>query len=443
MTKQAPPKTDLVIIGGGAAGFFAALHAKATQPSLSVTIIEAAPQPLGKVRISGGGRCNVTTSTLEPDWLLEAYPRSHKAMLGWFYEFGPQQTIDWFEQRGIALKTEADGRIFPTTDSSETIITCLLKETSRLGIRLITKQPVSQIHYQSASTNPFTLLDKAAQPLLHSKALILSTGSSRTGYALAQQLKQPLTPLATSLFTFNVKDAKLTTLQGLSLPWVQGTLCFSDTKITITQEGQLLITHWGLSGPCILRLSAWAALPLQQAHYTAQLRLNLLPGEPSASLSSKLEDQRQQTPKKQVKTVSPWPTQLPKRFWAYLVDKTLGDKASQIPWEALTPYQLDSLINAFQSFSLNIQGKGPFKEEFVTAGGIDLKHLDLNTLESKQTPKLYFAGELLNIDGLTGGYNLQHAWTSGYIAGTSAAKQLTSEGPAFAAISQKAGQRAE
>jgi predicted Rossmann fold flavoprotein len=396
----------IAIVGGGAAGFFAAITCAQANPHAEVTLIEASPQPLGKVRISGGGRCNVTHACFDPAQLVQFYPRGGKSLRGAFSRFQPQDTIDWFQSRGVILKTEADGRMFPISDSSATIVSCLMDAARHAGVRLWHGTAITTVHKTAAG---FSLATKHGQELVVDK-LLLATGSNPTGYRWAKELGHSIAPLAPSLFTFNIKDPRLTDLPGIAVKTATVSLN-KDKKLTHT--GPVLITHWGLSGPVILKLSAWAARFLHECRYHATLNINWLPEFTAPKLREMFLAVKSQLPQKIIHNSCPVP--IPQRLWASLLDhcEILGGDR----WAGLSHKKLDRLLQELQRGEFNITGKGVFKEEFVTCGGVKLAEIDFKTMASKTCPGLYFAGEIIDVDGVTGGFNFQNAWTTGWIAG--------------------------
>ncbi|QFZ92065.2 NAD(P)/FAD-dependent oxidoreductase [Synechococcus elongatus] len=397
---------QIAIVGGGAAGFFAAIACAEANPHAQITIYEAGPEPLSKVRISGGGRCNVTHHCTDPRRLTQAYPRGGRALLGPFSRFQPQDTIAWFESRGIRLKTEADGRMFPVSDRSSSIINCLLDEAERLGIQLRLREPIVGVERQATG---FRL--QLRQDSVEVDRLLLATGSSPSGYRLATALGHELIPPVPSLFTFTVLDPALRELAGVSCDRVQASLQVEGDRLSET--GPLLVTHWGLSGPVILKLSAFGARLLQQQRYQAELRINWLPDRSPEQVRLDLQETRATTSKRQLGN---WRfNDLPQRLWLYLLQR--ADIPSDRRWSEVSKKQLTALGQAITAGTYAIAGKGVFKEEFVTAGGVPLGSLNSKRMESKHCPGLFFAGELLDVDGITGGFNFQNAWTSGWIAG--------------------------
>lgn len=388
---------DAIVIGGGAAGFFGAIELKRRRPDWRVVLLEAASRPLAKVRISGGGRCNVTHACFDVGQLVKHYPRGEKQLRALFSRFGPADTMKWFQERGVPLKVEADGRVFPVSDSSQSIIDCLLGEAHRLGVevRLSTKvlsiTPGWQVRLQEES--------------LTAPRLLLATGGTPTVYPWLAELGHRMIPSCPSLFTFTVDDARIRDLPGVSVDRVRAVL---ETKPALRQEGALLITHWGLSGPVTLRLSAWGARLLHELNYQAWVRVDWLPDVSQEEIREVFERLRRSSNKK-MSGDCPW--SLPRRLWRSL----LGDDESI--WSRASEKALNRLLETLKNCRLQITAKGIFKEEFVVAGGVPLAEVDLKTLESKLCPGLYLAGELLDVDGVTGGFNFQNAWASGFLAG--------------------------
>jgi predicted Rossmann fold flavoprotein len=397
----------ILVVGGGAAGFFGAIAAAEASGGSPVTLLEAGSEPLAKVRISGGGRCNVTHACFEPSELVKHYPRGAKELRGPFSRFQPRDTIRWFEQRGVRLKTEADGRIFPTSDDSATIVNCLRQAADQAGVQLRIRSPVRQVQRQN---HRFALQLTNGERLTGDR-LLLATGSSPQGYRLATSLGHTIVPPVPSLFTFNIPEPALPALAGISLGDVQ--LGLGQGKNRLTQRGPLLITHWGFSGPAVLKLSAWGARYLYDWGYQTPLQIDWLPACSSDSLRQWLQSLRQEQPRKQLRSL--YPEGLTQRFWDYLLQRTGLDPTTR--WTDLPNKQLNDLLEQLKRSQYQIRGKSPFKEEFVTCGGVDLKQIDCRRLESRLYPGLHFAGELLDIDGITGGFNFQSAWTTGWLAG--------------------------
>ena len=397
------------IIGGGAAGFFAAIHAKQSNPADTVVILEKSSEVLAKFKISGGGRCNVTHACFDPKILCENYPRGRKELLGPFHRFQPRDTMEWFESHGVPLKIEPDNRVFPVSDSSQSIIDCLITTATRMGIKIWTHCQVAHI-VKNKDTFCLTLAD--GQQHLCQK-LVLATGSSRKGHEFAQSLGHTLVPPVPSLFTLMIADKALHALSGLSVSttdvWVAG-------EKKQMQRGPLLITHWGMSGPAIIKLSAWNARKLHAVNYQTSLHVNWLPHLDEACLKSTLIAAQTKNPKKTVSKQSLL-SEIPNRLWAYLTTKANLSPAEF--WHQVTGKQMESLCQVLSQGQFPITGKGSFKEEFVTCGGVSLKEIDFKTMQSKCCPGLYLIGELLDIDGVTGGFNFQNAWTTGFLSGAS------------------------
>ncbi len=406
--------SQLIVIGGGAAGFFGAIRAKQGEPKLDVQILESAGQCLGKVKISGGGRCNVTHACEDVNTLVTHYPRGQRELKGVFSRFGPQDTVQWFQEHGVALKTEADGRMFPVTDDSQTIIECLLRVARSLGIRIRTRTPVRHVHRLDDMFQVDT-----SQGTETASTLLLATGSSRKAYDWVQALGHHVIPPVPSLFTFTIPDATLTALSGTTLSHVRGRLKIGDAK-PIIQEGPLLITHHGLSGPVILRLSAWGARLLHQANYQADVVLDVCPQHTLEALQNQLRQEKQKRPNAQMGGENLMPN-LTKRFWQWLL--TRHDLPLDAPWKTVPDKKLNQLAEGLKQTTLPMRGMNRFQSEFVTAGGVSLKEIDLRTMESRLIPGLFFAGEILNVDALTGGFNFQNAWSTGWIAGESIAQK--------------------
>ncbi|MEM7716496.1 MAG: NAD(P)/FAD-dependent oxidoreductase [Cyanobacteria bacterium P01_A01_bin.68] len=409
----------IVIVGGGAAGFFGAIAAARTHTQAKVTLIEATHKPLAKVRISGGGRCNVTHACFEPRGLIQNYPRGGKALIGAFNRFQAKDTVDWFSKRGVKLKTEPDGRMFPVSDRSETIIDCLMKEANSLAVKLITANPV--ISVEVTATNGFEITlnprenksqEKKSQEKLQCNHLLLATGSNPIGYKIAQQLGHTVKKPVPSLFTFNIKDTQLRELAGVSVKLARLRLNVPDNP-QLEQTGSLLITHWGLSGPAVLKLSAWGARMLHSHNYQGNLQVNWLPLLKQEEIREQLLSVKSEFPKRLV--FSHRGIDLPHRLWQYMV--TRAGIPPEKRWIDLPKKMLNKLVQEMTQTEFTVNGKGVFKDEFVTCGGVNLKEIDFKTMESKLIPGLHFAGEILDIDGVTGGFNFQSAWTTGYLAG--------------------------
>ncbi|SEF45407.1 NAD(P)/FAD-dependent oxidoreductase [Flavobacterium urumqiense] len=392
---------DIIIVGGGAAGFFTAINIVDKNPKLKVAILERGAEVLNKVRISGGGRCNVTHACFEPNELVKFYPRGEKELRGPFHQFSSGDTIEWFEKHGVELKIEADGRMFPISNSSQTIIDCFLTATQKLGIAVLTGQSVQSIFKKENTWK----IETQSENYLAEK-LILATGSNPKVWEMLQTFGHAVVNPVPSLFTFNIKDSRIKELPGVA---AQVTVKVKDTKLTST--GPLLITHWGMSGPAILKLSAWGARILHDKNYQFTIFVNWLNDEDTADVEKKLKDLKQEHAKKSVSKKSPF--ELTNRLWESLV--LASGIEAETKWADLSKTQLQNLANQLTNCTFQVNGKSTFKEEFVTAGGIDLKEINFKTMESKLHENLYFAGEIVNIDAITGGFNFQNAWTSGFI----------------------------
>lgn len=403
----------VIVIGGGAAGFFAAITCATHHTHTQVILLEAGQQPLAKVRISGGGRCNVTHACFEPTQFAQNYPRGSQALRGAFSRFQAKNTVEWFTRHGVQLKTESDGRMFPTTDDSATIVNCLFRAAEQSGVRIKTQVPVRSISYNNSNLYPFKIQLKSGE-ILESDRLLLATGSHPSGYQFAQALGHTIIPTVPSLFTFNIKDQRLQDLAGVSVNSVRVKL----PQAKLEQTGPLLITHWGLSGPAILKLSAWGARFLYDCGYKSPLQINWLPQEHPELLKEKLLALKTEFPKRLIAANCPF--DLPRRLWKQLVTFIGIDEEKR--WSEISNKSLQNLVQELNQGCYNVMGKGVFKEEFVTCGGINLKEVDFKTMESRCCPGLYFAGEILDIDGITGGFNFQNAWTTGWLAGQSIGK---------------------
>jgi predicted Rossmann fold flavoprotein len=404
------PQIKVVVIGGGAAGFFGAISCAETHPQAQVTLIEASRQPLAKVLISGGGRCNVTHACFSPEELVQNYPRGGKALRGAFTRFQPQDTVAWFASRGVKLKTEADGRMFPITDRSETIVECLIKAASQAGVDVQIGTPVVAVKRQSTASG-FAIFLKSGETI-ECDRLLLTTGSSAIGYKIAQELGHQIETPVPSLFTFNIAEPQLRSLAGISVDPVNLRLSIPNQP-QLQQTGPLLITHWGVSGPAVLKLSAWGARMLRENHYQCKLYINWLPNLQQEEVKQNLLSVKQEWGKKAIALHRG--VNLPHRLWQYLVNR--ADIPPDTHWAEISNKALHLLHQEIVQGQYLISGKGVFKEEFVTCGGVKLKEVNFKTMTSRLVPGLYFAGEVLDIDGITGGFNFQSAWTTAYLAG--------------------------
>jgi predicted Rossmann fold flavoprotein len=398
----------VVVAGGGAAGFFAAITCAQANPAAKVCILEKSPKFLTKVRISGGGRCNVTHDCFDPAEFVTRYPRGRRELLGPFQKFQASDTVAWFEARGVQLKTEEDGRMFPVTDQSQTIIDCLLAEAARARITLEANTGLEHVHRQPDGTFRLSL-SSGAERQCHK--LLLATGGCRTAAlaSLAVSLGHTIVDPVPSLFTFHLETPWVRALAGVSLSDVEGSIPGTDLR----ERGPLLLTHWGLSGPMILRLSAWGARRLAAANYQFPIHLNWLPHETVESLTRLLQRIRETEGAKMVLNASIQP--LPFRLWEQLV--LAAGLPRETRWAGLSRAQTVTLIEQLRRTTLPVTGKSLNKDEFVTCGGIRLTEVNFKTMESRRCPGLYFAGELLDLDGITGGFNFQAAWTTGWLAG--------------------------
>ncbi len=394
-------KKALCVIGGGAAGFFGALAA-AENPAFKVLLIERGERILSKVKISGGGRCNVTHGCFDPRALIRFYPRGSKELLGPFSQFQPKDTMEWFQSRGVNLKIEEDGRVFPETDSSQTIIDCLTREAKHLSVEVSLSKRLKKIEKKEQGF----LLFFEEGPSLECERVLLATGSHPLGYALAKELGHSIVLPVPSLFTLKCKEFALASLSGISVPLARLTL--PDTSIA--QEGPLLITHFGFSGPAALRLSAWGARVLFEKNYQTPLLVDWIPNQKALPI---LERLKVSNGSKLLGSDNPFG--FAKQLWKELL--ACAGCSAELRYAHLSRGQLLKMEEVLHKSEFWIEGKTPHKEEFVTCGGVELSEVNFRTMESKLTPGLFFAGEILNIDGITGGFNFQNAWTTGWLAG--------------------------
>ncbi|MGB3849005.1 MAG: NAD(P)/FAD-dependent oxidoreductase [Tunicatimonas sp.] len=397
---------NVAIIGGGAAGFFAALSCKHHHPTAHVTIYEKTSKLLSKVKVSGGGRCNVMHDCFAVSQLVKHYPRGGKRLKKPFAQFGPTETQAWFEQRGVPLRTESDGRMFPTTNTSQTIIDCFLQEAKRLGIEVQTQ---SSVHTLVLDGNTFRLT-VGSEEVTADRVIVTTGGSPKlSGLAWLADLGHAIAPPVPSLFTFNMPDTPLTALPGLSVE--RALVRVPGTKLS--HDGPLLITHWGTSGPAVLKLSAWGARALSERAYQFPVQINWLGNPNEEEVRTDLLQQLPALGGRKIANKNPY--RLPQRLWNHLLAK--ADIDPDTPWAELSKKRRNALLAALLNDSYTVSGKTTFKEEFVTCGGVCLSDVDMNTLESQVCPGLYFAGEVLDIDGVTGGFNFQAAWSTGFVAG--------------------------
>ena len=403
---------DVIIIGGGAAGFFSSISiAEHANKPLKIAILEQSGNLLGKVKISGGGRCNVTHNCLDPKKLATHYPRGARSLIGPFHHYGASDTVEWFEGKGVSLKVEPDGRIFPISDSSQTIIDCLTDTAEEHGVQVFTKTKVTNVDKDDSF---FTLTLNDEFPI-KTRSLLLATGGTRlaTGAKLASQLQHHLHPPVPSLFTFSIEDSLLEDLEGISVNKVQ----LEIQNTAFKNIGPVLITHWGLSGPGVLKLSALAARELADCDYRFTLKLNWIP---DLDFTKMAHFKRKEWGKRLVHNRSPFAS-LPKRLWGRFCQ--VAKISEDVTWSRLTKEEEGALAQIIHQSQFSVNGKSLNKDEFVTCGGIELKEVNLKTMESKLCENLYFAGEILNIDGVTGGFNFQNAWTTGFLAGRTLAQK--------------------
>jgi predicted Rossmann fold flavoprotein len=394
--------SKIIIIGGGAAGFFAAITIAEANPALEVIILEKGKNILQKVKISGGGRCNVTHACFTPRDLVEFYPRGKRELLGPFHQFMTGDTMEWFENRGVPLKIEEDNRIFPESNSSQSIIDCLVQAAENAGVKVWLNQNVQTVSKQGEQFNIET-----SKTVHIADKLLIAAGSNPKIWVLAKTLGHSIIDPVPSLFTFNINDKRIRDIPGISVP--NATVKIVKTKLE--SSGPLLITHWGLSGPAILKLSAFGARILADKDYQYNVEVNWLSSSTEVVLKI-LKSVKENEPKKQVVIRSQF-SEIPKRLWEKLV------LSCGIPndarWADMSNMQLQNLADQFTRCQFNANGKSTFKDEFVTSGGVNLKEIDFKRFESKLHKNLFFAGEILNIDAITGGFNFQNAWTGGYI----------------------------
>jgi predicted Rossmann fold flavoprotein len=399
--------TEIAIVGGGAAGFFAAIASAQANRSCKVSLFERSSQFLSKVRISGGGRCNVTHALFDPCLFTTRYPRGERELISPFHRFSARDTVAWFEARGVQLKREEDGRMFPTTDSSETIIDCLINEAESAGVRLCTRKGIENARVRSEGGFELKFSDGA---LATCDRLLLATGGCRSiggMIGLVRSLGHTIEPPVPSLFSLHVTTPWLRSLPGVSV---------GDAELAVEklrERGPLLITHNGISGPAVLRLSAWGARILHEKNYRFVLRVNWIPEMNEDEIRGEFQSRRKTEPNRRVSNSSIG--KIPARLWENLVSNA-GVSAETI-WTSLTRPGMNGLIRQLRATELEVDGKSLNKDEFVTCGGVRLREINFKTMESRITPNLYFAGELLDIDGITGGFNFQSAWTTGWIAG--------------------------
>ncbi len=400
----------IVIIGGGAAGFFTAINAKENNPDLDIVILEKGSEVLQKVKISGGGRCNVTHACFDPKELCEFYPRGQKELLGPFHQFMTGDVFEWFENRGVPLKIEADNRVFPEVNTSQAIVDCFINAVDNLGIKLLTNCGVNSVYQQE---NHWVVNTKEQQFI--ADKVVFASGSSKKMWGVISELNHTIISPVPSLFTFKINDKRLTDLLGISVPNATVKLVGTDLE----SSGALLITHWGLSGPAVLKLSAFGARVLADKNYQYNVSVNWL-SRSTGKILNVLLNLKKKEPRKTVILKSPF-AEVPKRLWERLV--IASEIREQKNWADLSNYQLENLANQLTNGVFNANGKSTFKDEFVTAGGVDLKEINFKRFESRIHKNLFFAGEILNIDAVTGGFNFQNAWTSSFIVAKTIAEE--------------------
>ena len=418
-------KKKVVVVGGGAAGFFCAIQIAELHPHWEIIILEKSNKLLSKVKVSGGGRCNVTHACPDVELLLKKYPRGPRFLKKSFYQFATKNTIEWFANNGVNLHTEKDGRMFPTTNSSETIIDCFLRKVHQYKIQVLTQHEVLDVKQhaenssRSSSKNNFTIQLQGRQAM-QADAICLAMGGmikldAVNKFKWLTDFGHTIVAPVPSLFTFNTLDKKITTLMGVAVD--KANIQWKGNKISET--GPLLITHWGISGPAAIKLSAWCAREMAEVNYEGAIVINWTPEYNEASLKMEWLNFRQDFGKRTMGSKNPF--NLPGRLWDYLLQEASID--SNIKWADLKSGNQQMLIQLLTRYTLDIKGKTTFKEEFVTCGGVDLKDIDALTMESKLVQGLHFAGEMMDVDGITGGFNFQHAWTSGWLA----AQNISSE----------------
>lgn len=397
---------NVIVIGGGAAGFFAAINTAEIHKNCTVTLLEKSSKLLSKVRVSGGGRCNVTHACFDNSQLVKNYPRGEKELRNAFSRFTTTDTINWFQKRGIELKTEADGRMFPITDNSETIVNCLMQEADKNGVKIKLNVSIEEISRNEDGT--FTLTANGGGTFKADKLVIATGGNSKEeAYNWLKKLGHTISKPVPSLFTFNIPNNEITKLMGVAVPHVKVRVVNSKLET----EGPLMITHWGMSGPAILKASAWGARILSDFDYKFTTLISWLPKHTEEKIRIEFNNQREENPAKMI--LGNCPFDLPKRLWEYLVQK--AGIADSVRWADLPKKNSNLLSHFLISDEYKVEGKTTFKEEFVTCGGINLKEIDFGTMESKIVTGLYFCGEVMDVDGITGGFNFQNAWSSAWI----------------------------
>lgn len=403
---KGPSSKILIVIGGGAAGFFCAVNAARMNPELKVILLEKSTKLLSKVKVSGGGRCNVTHACFDIKDMSLHYPRGEHFVRKAFHQFFTTDTIEWFQSRGVQLKTETDGRVFPVSDSSQTIIECLLREANQYGVEILMNREVVELIIDKGK---WRIGLKSGEGIVADFVCVASGGFPKLSQfdwlkGAGHNIVEPVP----SLFTFNIPQHPLNELMGVSVP--NATVKIQQAKLK--NSGPLLITHWGLSGPCILKLSAWGARELHRLNYNFSISVNWLGDAKEEEIRNKIQRTRAESASKKISNINLF--QLPNRLWQFLLQQSTISE--EMRWADLPAKTQNKLIQLLINHELQVSGKTTFKEEFVTAGGVALKEVDANTMQSKLHGGLFFAGEILDVDGITGGFNFQHAWTSGFIA---------------------------
>ncbi len=410
---------NITIIGGGAAGFMAAVTAAEKFPNAAITIIEKNKTVLNKVRVSGGGRCNVTNDPTDLRFFVKNYPRGEKFLRQLFNQFNAQDTVDWFTKNGVTLKTEADGRMFPTSNTSQTIIEFFIRITRALNINVRTSISISTFAVVSKNKEPYFLLKSEQGETFEADRVLIATGGhpKSSGYEWLQNHLFEINSPIPSLFTFNTPTNNLIKLAGVSIP--DAIVKIVGTKLEY--RGPLLITHWGFSGPAVLKLSAWGAKYLHEKNYEFTSKVNWVPELSEDEVREQLMLQRQNNSKQQIASHSRF--EIPNRLWKEFT--TNAEIPDTLRWNEASNKHLNRLVELLTNSQFEVKGKTTFKEEFVTCGGVALNEINPVTLESKRIPGLFFAGELLDVDGITGGFNFQNAWTTGYVVGTHIGKPIS------------------
>jgi len=414
-----PRIVDYAILGGGAAGFFSGIRLAELVPHASIVILESSSNVLQKVRVSGGGRCNITHNCFEVSKLVQNYPRGERELKSVFSRFQPKDMLKWLEDHGVPTKIEDDGRIFPISDSSESVIRCFMKETERLGVKVFLNHLVQAVKYNDESL--VFEIEFSKDEKLICRHLLLATGSSKTGRRLAESFGHSIVTPVPSLFSFNVKDSRIAELPGLSFRNVKIEMKFEDKKFK--SEGPALITHWGWSGPAILKLSAFAARELAASEYRSSFKINFSPDKSETDLRKDVAYRREHYPTRGLKNDRLVP--LPSRYWLKVLEACeIDDRCS---WGQVSKAAIEKLLKEILRAEFEMEARTTYKEEFVTAGGVDRREVNFQTMQSKIIPGLYFAGEILDIDAVTGGFNFQNCWSGAWVAAESVADDLRSK----------------